>query len=688
MGRRSGSIAPAGFGALILLVFVLAVGRPAVFTDTRDYMIHGARFYQALHRTFLNEQPPPPKTPADQAAWQKLHWQMHFDHSNSGARSPYYGIVLYTLAHRGTLWLLTAAQSLTCAWLLYLLWRSMAPGAPAWTYYTMMAALAAGTSLPWVSSFAMPDIFAAVLIMAATLLVFYREQLARWEVIGTIALLGASIVFHNSHLLLAIALVPAGVGLGLLLKARPRLLKRYAAVVLIAVVASMAASWIYAMAIQLKTGDEFRRPPFLVARVLADGPGRAYLRESCARGVKWVICRFKKLPLDYSDDILWSALPGNGVFNRSSYDDRVGMEKQELSFVLGTVVHHPFSQFGASLLNWGEQLVNFDVDDPLRPPLVFIKHEYWGKTNLVDLIRGVGACGKVGELCLPKVKIVELEIVQIPVAILAAVVLLIALCQRQALGAVKRGEFLWSDPASRATAAALLIMAAIVINAGVCGIFAGPFARYQSRVIWLMPAAAMLLPMALVPEAVWRASRMTMPRGWFDAWQGVQAGLAPVWSPVWALFQPLWSRLDPAFLRFGVVGAIGFVVDFLVLHTLTGLAGINPFIGQAIAFPLAVLVTWPLNRLWTFKDAGQDGRLRQGAVYFAVQCAGFAANYVVYSAALLTVPWLQHWLVIPLALGAALGLCVTFAGSKHLAFRARRQGLAGAAPTVADTPAA
>ena len=684
MGRPRGSITPATLGALIVLAFVITVGRPAVFTDTRDYMIHGARFYQALRRTFLNEQTPSPKTPAEERAWEKLHWQMHFDHSNAGARSPYYGIFLYTLAHRGTLWLLTGVQSLICAWLLFLLWRAMAPGAPAWTYYTMMAALAAGTSLPWISSFAMPDIFAAVLIMSATLLVLYRETLKRWELVATIALIGASIVFHNSHLLLAITLVPVGVGLGLWLKAKPEILKSYAAIVLTAVAVSMVASATYGLAIRLKTGDEFRRPPFLIARVLADGPGRAYLRESCARGVKWVICPFKNLPLDYSDDILWSAKVENGVFNRSNYEQRLGMEKQELAFVVGTVVHHPLTQLGASLENWGEQLVNFYVDDPLRPPLVFFKHEYWGKTNLVGLMRGAGDCGKIGELCMPKVKIVQLEVIQIPLAALSIVALIIALLQPQALGAVRRKTFEWSEPSSRATAACLMILAAIVINAGVCGIFAGPFARYQSRVIWLISAAAMLLPMALVPEAVWRRTELRLPPVWIETAQAAWARLAPARATA----QALWSRLDPAFLRFGVVGAVGFVVDALALHALTGLVGLNPFVGQAIAFPAAVLVTWPLNRAWTFRRGGQSGRLKQAAVYFGVQCAGFAANYVVYSAALMTMPVLRHWLVIPLALGAAMGLCVTFAGSKHLAFRVRRQGLPGDASAVADTPAA
>ena len=103
---------------MIVFATVVAVGRPAVFTDTRDYFIHGARFYQAVRRTVLGETPPPPRTAEEERVHERLLWQMHFDHSNAGARSPYYGIFLYTLAHRGTLWLLTAVQSLICAWLL------------------------------------------------------------------------------------------------------------------------------------------------------------------------------------------------------------------------------------------------------------------------------------------------------------------------------------------------------------------------------------------------------------------------------------------------------------------------------------------------------------------------------------------------------------------------------------------
>jgi putative flippase GtrA len=311
--------------------------------------------------------------------------------------------------------------------------------------------------------------------------------------------------------------------------------------------------------------------------------------------------------------------------------------------------------------------------------MVFRVHDYWGKTNLVGLLRGVGDCGRRGETCEPQVRIDDLKILDGLIVGVSLVAFLIALFQKGALVEARRGLFNWSRPTCRATGAGLLILAALILNAGICGMLAGVFPRYQARVIWLLPAVAVLLPLALVPEEAWKRSPLMLPAFAVRILDDLRAGA----EPALGLAQGLWSRLDPTFLRFFVVGAIGFAIDAGILHGLADFWGVNPFAAQAVAFPIAVAATWLLNRAWTFGDARQEPPVRQAAVYFGVQCAGFATNYVIYAGVLLAFPVLRHWLVIPLAMGAAAALCVTYTGARRLAFRVRIPPKA-----VVDTPAA
>src|ERR1019366_542105 len=93
----------------------------------------------------------------------------------------------------------------------------------------------------------------------------------------------------------------------------------------------------YVAAVRAATGDQLRSPPFLAARILADGPGRAYLRASCAQGAPWALCRFKALPLNDSQAILWSGDRRKGVYGQTGVAERIRIDQQQLSFVLGAV---------------------------------------------------------------------------------------------------------------------------------------------------------------------------------------------------------------------------------------------------------------------------------------------------------------------------------------------------------------
>ena len=59
-------------------------------------------------------------------------------------------------------------------------------------------------------------------------------------------------------------------------------------------------------------GQEVRSPPFLEGRVIADGPGQQFLRETCAeRG--WAACRWKDSQMLFTDDIIWPDVTWHGL---------------------------------------------------------------------------------------------------------------------------------------------------------------------------------------------------------------------------------------------------------------------------------------------------------------------------------------------------------------------------------------
>lgn len=56
------------------------------------------------------------------------------------------------------------------------------------------------------------------------------------------------------------------------------------------------------------------------------------------------------------------------------------------------------------------------------------------------------------------------------------------------------------------------------------------------------------------------------------------------------------------FLKFGVVGASGFVIHGGLLYLLRDVVGINQFLANVIGFVAAASSNYVLNRVWTFRS--------------------------------------------------------------------------------------
>ena len=637
----------------MLLAVVLINGHPAVFTDSDDYFIEGRTFVVGVAEFVHLKAPDPPPTEPDEIADAKqAAADLHMSHTEIGARSPYYGALLYVSQRIANIWLTTAIQAAIGAWLAFLLWRTALPGAALWTALAAEAAVAFGSTLPFFAGFTMPDVFAGYAAAATCLLLVFWDRLARLERLALALLLGAAMTFHTSHLLTTVAILALGALLFRTMKApRPAALVS-GLTVFAAVVGALMANSIYREAVLLKTGDEMRRPPFLAMRVIADGPGRDYLRYACDHGATYALCQFRNLELKNSQDMLWSDDRKKGIFNVTGYDNRLKMEHEENSFVFHAFLYDPIGQIFASTSNWLNTLVLVSLDDPLKNPHYYLTNDYWSTTNLPWMINHAADCGRDHWECGPRLSIDGSAWLHGGLTILGLGLVIWRVTRPDLRRMIARREFDWSDDRTRLLALIALLLGAVIINAFVCGALSGPFARYQARITWLITAAASLAVLSDLPVAF--ARRM-------------MARLRPIRAL--PLVQAVERRVDFAFLRFGMVGATGFAVDATVLHLLTGLAHLDPFTARLCSFSVAVGATWLLNRSFTFRGPTLHSTTRQALIYVVVQGAGGVANIAIYSLAITLAPSLKHMLLIPLAMGSAAGLCLTFLGSKHLAFR-------------------
>jgi putative flippase GtrA len=121
------------------------------------------------------------------------------------------------------------------------------------------------------------------------------------------------------------------------------------------------------------------------------------------------------------------------------------------------------------------------------------------------------------------------------------------------------------------------------------------------------------------------------------------------------------------FLRFGVVGTLGFAVDSLVLLAMLGL-GLGPYAGRVVSYLAAATTTWAANRAWTFRGSGTTPAGRQWGRFVLLNLVGFALNYGTYAALIASWPLAAAHPVLAVAAGSLAGMFANFALSRRYVF--------------------
>lgn len=113
------------------------------------------------------------------------------------------------------------------------------------------------------------------------------------------------------------------------------------------------------------------------------------------------------------------------------------------------------------------------------------------------------------------------------------------------------------------------------------------------------------------------------------------------------------------FLRYCLVGGVGFCTDAGILQAGIKLLGFGPIAARVPSFMVAVLVTWYLNRNFTFRKPEKSFR-ESFPAYISANIVGLAINFGVYTGGVMLSPFMHQYPLIPLAIGAGLALISNF----------------------------
>ncbi len=308
--------------SLALVWPALINGFPILFPDTMDYVISGDSVVAAL---------------------------LGRPTGIYGTRSVFFSLSIFPLHYFGGPWLMILAQALVASWTLKaslrLLWGEDRPRQA----LGLVLILSALSSISWTVSLILPDYLCGLMVLWIFLLC--SERSSKPEKLLAAAFTWYAVVSHASHLALLLVLTPVVA----LFPNRKRALQMTLSVVLVALLSQLAFhGFLYGKPMLFgKDG-----PPFLTARLLADGTGVQMLEKHD----NFTIARYDHLFLSDSDKILW----GPGGLGRSLKSQNLrewkAIKAEEPRFVMATLRHDPMLQLRCSLDNWWSQCLAFEIE--------------------------------------------------------------------------------------------------------------------------------------------------------------------------------------------------------------------------------------------------------------------------------------------------------------------------------------
>jgi hypothetical protein len=413
-----------------LLSVALYNGYPTVFSDTGSYLLTG-KFLVAL----------------------------------APFRAPGYSIFTKLTSLGSSAWFTVAMQAAMVVYVLYEACVYLVEGDRKFAELCFLASicvLTALTSLPWLVSLLMPDVFVGVLFLSAFLLAFAGE-LRRIQRIVLAAIFAIAVASHASLFPIALVFVFALAVLRVITRPVGALPSKRSALAWLLV--PIVASTLFTASLNRQMGLGFTLSPsrssFLLARLFGDGLAGDFLRENCPKR-HFTSCKYlSNLPRTQGEFLFWHPL-----YPELRKAHPAEMEK----IVRGTILAYPVRFVISSVKETLLQLTEFRTGDEIR--------SYGAKEWNNGVIPRVFP-GDVQAFLNARQYHDRLTHLADVLAMVDTTVFWLSLATCILLAGTGRFE--------RLNMFFFAAIAFLVVNASICATLAGVYDRYQSRVAWIVP---------------------------------------------------------------------------------------------------------------------------------------------------------------------------------------------------------
>ena len=373
---------------------------------------------------------------------------------------PFYSMFLLATDWRLTLWTPILVQGVIVTSLLSMVLRQFGLRGP-WPTLSACVALALFTSLPWVVSQLMADVFTGIVVLALALLGF--GSLGRWERIYLVLLAAGAIALHQSHIPLAFGLLVVGC-----------LLRwwqdgvRAALLALRRLAPAPVLGTMMVFSVNLLALGSASLSPFggivLAARMIGDKTGTAYLQAACPTEHYKICNHLDRLGeggshLLWFEPALWSSMGGERAW-----------APEASRIVHGTIVHDPRAVVAAALHNGVEQFAAMRTGERLDPwvradgPRPLIARFFHGELASYDNSRQ-----ETGRLVEDVKPFSALHVALAWIGLFALLGAIVAERRNHAILGI-----------------CVMVLAAMIGNALITGALSGVESRYAARVAWLL----------------------------------------------------------------------------------------------------------------------------------------------------------------------------------------------------------